>query len=472
MIKAIAFDLDGVLLDSKQLHFEAFNMAVAKMLGKDFCISREDHLRFYDGLPTFKKIDVLQELKGLKFNNSVRGKLWKNKQRFTEKGISSIRKSPKLILLFKKLKKENYLAYVATNSVRKTAITALSRLGIKRYIAQVFSSEDVYIPKPHPEIYLRCILAAKCKPKELLVIEDSPTGVAAAAESGAEYFLVQSAQELSSQLIFDILEKKNGVSKKAQMIAYHNMNVLIPMAGEGSRFREAGFSFPKPLIEIPNFHGNPMIKVVYDSLGIRSKAVFIVQEAHRQKYNLDHLLKLIASEAKIIAVSKTTEGAACTCLLAKSEINSDEELIIANSDQFVEWKPEEFIYFLRNKTADFGILTFPNTHPKWSYAKTDEQGRVIEVAEKKPISQNATVGIYYWRKGSDFVRSAEAMIKKNIRVGQGFNGKGEFYVAPSFNELILEGKMGFIFPIAASKVHGLGTPEDLKYFNEKFHASD
>jgi HAD superfamily hydrolase (TIGR01509 family) len=472
MIKAIAFDLDGVLIDSKQLHFQAFNMAVAKALGKQFCISREDHLRFYDGLPTLKKIDVLQDLGGLRIDKAVRGKIWKSKQRFTENGISSIRRSPKLISLFKKLKKENYLILVATNSVRKTAVTALSRLGIKSYIARIFSSEDVHIPKPHPEIYIRCILAAKCKPKEMLVIEDSPTGVMAAAESGAEYFLVQSADELSTQKIFDVLEKKKGAAQKTTMIDYHNMNVLIPMAGEGSRFREAGFSFPKPLIEIPNFHGDPMIKVVFDSLGIRSKAIFIVQEAHRGKYNLDHLLKLIASGSKIITVNKITEGAACTCLLAKNEINSDEELIIANSDQFVEWQPEEFIYFMRNKKADFGILTFPNTHPKWSYAKTDTSGKITEVAEKKPISQNATVGIYYWRKGSDFVRSAEAMIHKNIRVGQAFNGKGEFYVAPSFNELILEGKKGFIFPIAASKVHGLGTPEDLKYFTEKYRAPD
>ena len=472
MIKAIAFDLDGVLIDSKQLHFQAFNMAVAKNLGKQFCISREDHLRFYDGLPTLKKIDLLQNLEGLKIDKAVRGKIWKSKQRFTEEGILSIRKSPKLISLFKKLEKENYMTLVATNSVRKTAVTALSRLGLKSYITRVFSSEDVHIPKPHPEIYIRCILAARCKPKEMLVIEDSPTGVMAAAESGAKYFLVQSADELSTEKFFDVLEKKKRATQKTPMIDYHNMNVLIPMAGEGSRFREAGFSFPKPLIEIPNFHGDPMIKVVFDSLGIRSKAIFIVQEAHRGKYNLDHLLKLIASGSKIIAVKNTTEGAACTCLLAKNEISSDEELIIANSDQFVEWQPEEFIYFMRNKKADFGILTFPNTHPKWSYARTDLSGRITEVAEKKPISQNATVGIYYWRKGSDFVRSAEAMIHKNIRVGQAFNGKGEFYVAPSFNELILEGKKGFIFPIAASKVHGLGTPEDLKYFTEKYRAAD
>ena len=121
MIKAIAFDLDGVLIDSKQLHFQAFNMAVAKNLGKQFCISREDHLRFYDGLPTLKKIDLLQNLEGLKIDKAVRGKIWKSKQRFTEEGILSIRKSPKLISLFKKLEKENYMTLVATNSVRKTA---------------------------------------------------------------------------------------------------------------------------------------------------------------------------------------------------------------------------------------------------------------------------------------------------------------------------------------------------------------
>lgn len=472
MIKAIAFDLDGVLLDSKELHFEAFNLAVSNVLGKSFQIQREQHLQHYDGLPTMKKLDVLQKIYGKKISEKQRKKIWKNKQLFTEKAIGKIKASKKLKLLFQDLKKKKYMLFVATNSIRKTADTALKRMGIHKFIDQIFSNEDVTHPKPHPEIYLRCILSAGCKPKELLVLEDSPTGVIAAIESGAEYEVIHSPADLLGEKVLNILQRRRERIGPPSMIKYPAIHVLIPMAGEGSRFREAGFSFPKPLIEIPNFNGNPMIKVVFDSLGIQGRSIFIVQKNHRTKYNLDSLLNLIAPKNKIIQVESVTEGAACTCLLAKSEINNQEELIIANSDQFVEWRPEEFIYFMRNKNADFGILTFPNTHPKWSYAKTDSQGRVIEVAEKKPISENATVGIYYWKKGSDFVRSAESMIKKNIRVGQAFNGKGEFYVAPSFNEMISEGKKGYIFPIPASKVHGLGTPEDLKYFTENYRASD
>ena len=471
MIKAIAFDLDGVLLDSKELHFEAFNLAVRNVLGKSFQIHREQHLQYYDGLPTMKKLEVLQNLSGEKISKTQQKKIWKTKQQLTEKAVGKIKGSNELQALFQDLKKKKYELLVATNSIRKTAQTALKRLGVYKYVDKTFSNEDVRHPKPHPEIYLRCILSAGCKPKELLVLEDSPTGVMAAIESGAEYEVIHSPADLLGKKIANILKRKNKKRHSKSMIKYPQMHVLIPMAGEGSRFREAGFSFPKPLIEIPNFNGNPMIKVVFDSLGIHGKTIFIAQKTQRMKYNLDSLLNLIAPGAKIIQVDAVTEGAACTCLLAKAEINTDEELIIANSDQFVEWRPEEFIYFMRNKQADFGILTFPNTHPKWSYAKTDSQGRVTEVAEKKPISQDATVGIYYWKKGSDFVKSAEQMIKKNIRVGQNFNGRGEFYVAPSFNEMIAEGKRGYIFPIPASKVHGLGTPEDLKYFTENYRAT-
>jgi NDP-sugar pyrophosphorylase family protein len=240
------------------------------------------------------------------------------------------------------------------------------------------------------------------------------------------------------------------------------------MAGEGKRFQEAGYSFPKPLIEVPNMNGNPMIKVVVDSLGIHGKTIFVVQAAHRNKFNLDSFLGILAPECEIVEVEGITDGAACTCLLAKAHIDNGDELVVANSDQFLDWKPEEFIYFMRNKKADFGILTFPNTHPKWSYAKTDADGKILEVAEKKVISNHATVGVYYWKKGVDFVRSAERMIRKNLRVGQSFNGKGEFYVCPSFNEMIREGKSGYIFEINKSQMYGLGTPEDLRYFVDHY----
>jgi len=151
-----------------------------------------------------------------------------------------------------------------------------------------------------------------------------------------------------------------------------------------------------------------------------------------------------------------TEGAACTTLLAKELINNNEPLVMANSDQFVEWDSNEFMYSMTADNIDAGILTFNSTHPKWSFAKLNEDGFVSEVAEKKPISDIATVGVYYWNKGSDYVKYAEQMISKDVRVNN------EFYVCPVFNEAIQDDKKVKVFPI--EKMWGLGTPEDLDIF--------
>jgi dTDP-glucose pyrophosphorylase len=171
------------------------------------------------------------------------------------------------------------------------------------------------------------------------------------------------------------------------------------------------------------------------------------------------MLNLITPGCKIVEVGGVTEGAACTTLLAKEFINNNEPLVIANSDQFVEWNSLDFFYKMNEQNLDAGIVSFHATHPKWSYAKTDENGFVTEVAEKNPISNIATVGIYYWKHGSDYVRFAEQMIEKNIRVNK------EFYVCPVFNEAIKAGLKIKTFDIP--KMWGLGTPEDLNYFLEK-----
>ena len=233
------------------------------------------------------------------------------------------------------------------------------------------------------------------------------------------------------------------------------MNVLIPMAGAGSRFEKAGYTFPKPLIDV---QGKPMIQIVADNINIDARHIFIVQKSHYEKYNLENTLKAIVKNCEIIQVDGVTEGAACTTLLAKELINNDEPLLMANSDQFIEWDSNKFMYSMIGDTIDAGILTFESTHPKWSYAKLDDSGFVSEVAEKNPISNLATVGIYYWNKGSDYVKYAEQMIKKDIRVNN------EFYVCPVFNEAIADNKKIKIFNI--DKMWGLGTPEDLNYFLE------
>ena len=229
------------------------------------------------------------------------------------------------------------------------------------------------------------------------------------------------------------------------------------MAGAGSRFEKAGYAFPKPLIEV---NGKPMIQVVVDNLNIKANYIFIVQKAHKEKYNLDSVLNLIAPNCKIVEVEGLTEGAACTTLLAKEYINNDKPLIMANSDQFVEWSSSKFMYKMQEQDLDGGILSFTSTHPKWSYAKVDENNYVTEVAEKKPISNCATVGVYYWKKGSDYVKYAEQMIAKDIRTNN------EFYVCPVFNEAIQDYKKVSTFNI--DKMWGLGTPEDLRHYIDHY----
>ena len=135
---------------------------------------------------------------------------------------------------------------------------------------------------------------------------------------------------------------------------------------------------------------------------------------------------------------------------------------MANSDQFIEWDSSKTLYAFSNSDSEGGILTFPASHPKWSYAKLDYEGYVTEVAEKKPISNNATVGIYWWRRGSDYVKYAERMIKKDIRTNN------EFYVCPVFNEAIEDGKKISIKEIDKDGMWGIGTPEDLNYFLKNY----
>lgn len=235
------------------------------------------------------------------------------------------------------------------------------------------------------------------------------------------------------------------------------MNVLIPLAGRGTRFVEAGYERPKPLIDVL---GKPMIGKVIENIGLpRARHIFIVLKKHMRKYNLyDYLTMNSPKGSEIVVLDKITDGAACTTLLAQKYFNNNEPLLIANSDQIVEWDSEYFFYKMRG--LDGGILTFPASDPKWSYARTDDEGRVIEVAEKRVISNQATVGIYYWNKGSDYKKYAWEMIYKEIRTNN------EFYVCPVFNEAIAAGKTFGTCNI--EKMWGLGTPEDLKkYVNER-----
>jgi dTDP-glucose pyrophosphorylase len=237
------------------------------------------------------------------------------------------------------------------------------------------------------------------------------------------------------------------------------MKILIPMAGEGSRFVKEGYTFPKPLIDV---NGKPMIQLVVENLDFNAEYIFLVRKEHLKKYDglFDTLDRITNEKTKIVEVDELTEGAACTTLLAKDYINNEDDLLIANSDQFIEFSIENFKILKEITNVDSIVFTFNAVHPKWSFVRKNSRGFITEVAEKKPISNIATCGIYWYRKGSDFVKYAEQMVEKNIRVNN------EFYIAPVYNELIGDGKK--LVPFFVHSMWGLGTPEDLKYFLENY----
>jgi dTDP-glucose pyrophosphorylase len=305
-------------------------------------------------------------------------------------------------------------------------------------------------------MYWKAMSKMSVLPEETLIVEDSPYGLLAAARSKSHILRVAHPKDVTYINIENKLKEiEMGTEINTPKWKDSKLNVLIPMAGAGSRFEQAGYTFPKPLIEVNN---KPMIQVVVDNLNIDANYIFVVQKAHREKYNLDTLLNLIAPGCKIIETEGLTQGAACTALLAKEYIDNDAPLFFANSDQFVEWDSNEFMYKMNETNVDGGIVTFKATHPKWSFAKIGDTGFVTEVAEKNPISDNATVGYYYWKSGSDFVKYAEQMIDKDIRVNN------EFYVCPVFNQAIEDQKKILAFDVKG--MWGLGTPEDLKFYLE------
>lgn len=236
------------------------------------------------------------------------------------------------------------------------------------------------------------------------------------------------------------------------------INIVIPMAGQGSRFAKAGYEKPKPFIDVD---GKPMIVRVLENLAYpNARYILIARREHMEKEK--ELVSKIEKEfnAIFIPIDKLTEGTACTVLYARKYINNEESLLIANSDQIVDVNIADFVDDCKNRNLDGSILTFIDEHkdPKWSFAKLDENNLVTEVKEKVVISEFATVGIYLYSRGKDFIDASIDMIIENDRVNN------EFYTCPTYNYAINEGLKIGIYNIEFEQMHGIGTPEDLNLY--------
>jgi NDP-sugar pyrophosphorylase family protein len=237
------------------------------------------------------------------------------------------------------------------------------------------------------------------------------------------------------------------------------LNIVMPIAGRGSRFLKEGYATPKPMISI---HNKPMIQIVINNIrpAIKHQFIFICLKEHIIKNRINELLEKCAPNCIIEQIDDVSEGAACTVLLSKKYINNDHPLMIANCDQWVDLDINDYITTLDKTGSDGLIMTMWADDPKWSFVRFNTNGNVCEVVEKQVVSNEATVGIYNYRLGSDFVSAAEAMIAKNLRVNN------EFYVAPAYNEMIGKGKKVVIYNVGKEfdGMYGLGIPSDLKKF--------
>lgn len=244
------------------------------------------------------------------------------------------------------------------------------------------------------------------------------------------------------------------------------LNIVIPMAGHGSRFQEAGYTDPKPLISV---HGVPMIRSVIDNLrpSCEHQFFFLCQAAHIRDYPLESILKEAAPGCEIRTLDRVTAGAACTVLLASDGIDNQSPLMIANCDQYIDASIDEYLSQGMQDGVDAFLMTMKDDSPKWSYVQRDEQGQIVGVIEKEVVSDEATVGIYNFARGADFVTAAKDMIRENDR------SKNEFYVAPVYSRLIRKGQHVKTASIgdAGDVMYGLGIPEDLDKFVQQGFAA-
>lgn len=231
------------------------------------------------------------------------------------------------------------------------------------------------------------------------------------------------------------------------------LNIVIPMAGLGSRFAKVGYKDPKPLIPV---HNKRMIQVVIENLTPKCdhQFTFIVRDTHVVDYQLDTYLKKWSPNCNIIPLDHTTQGAACTVLMAEQYIDNEVPLMIANCDQYVDCSIDEYLKSMGNHNGL--VMTFKDNDPKWSFIDYDDNGNIVGVVEKQVVSDDATVGIYNFAHGADFVKYAKTMIEKDIRVNN------EFYVAPVYTEMLSDNKT--ITTHTIKGMHGLGTPDDLELF--------
>lgn len=239
------------------------------------------------------------------------------------------------------------------------------------------------------------------------------------------------------------------------------LKIIIPLAGSSEMFKQSGFSYPKPLIEIK---GKTMIQWVIENAfsQLPSEFIFIIKEEDAFKYHLDNTLRLLAAHCQIVKIKRDTKGALCSVLMALDKIQENDNIVIVNGDQIIDENFNKILDFWSYEKADAGVLTFNSVHPRWSYARI-ENGQVVQTAEKNPISQYAIAGYYYFAKADEFKKAAFQTILNDVQTD------GSYFISPVMNEYVLQNKKVSHYHIKNDQYHSFYSPQLIKEFENKRH---
>ena len=468
--KALIFDLDGVLVDLCDLHRETFIHAFNALAGAAL-VNDDVHERYLEGLDTRSKLVVCRGLFPERpFDAEA---IFAEKQARTAERLALHHFPPRAAAALAWAKQQGFRLACVTNSLRMTMDTVLEKLGVARGVFDVaLSNEDVPAPKPSPAGYIAAMERLGVAPSESIIFEDSAHGLAAARASGASVVKVLNSLDITARF----LESASQTGKRP--VAAARLRLVIPMAGLGSRFTKDGFFVQKPFLPVIGDElgggggggggsssgvAEQMWEMVVENLMPKDPLLRANTEVHLVVREEQLPLFRRLPHVHLHTVPFLTEGAACTVLTLKEIINDDVPLCIGNSDQFLDWDVDEFYRAAFHESYSGAISVFYNPRPddlKWSYAALADDGRVARVAEKVYIGPHATTGIYAWRRGSDFVRHAEAMIARNERVNN------EFYVCPVYNGAIAEGADFRVHN--CSRFWGIGVPDDYIHFLDHY----
>ena len=430
------FDLDGVLADTHDIQCNSTFDALRNY--KNVILEAKDDIDLiYSTIPTKDKLVILCN-KGLIKENDI-DSIYELKKQLCNSHLSILSEDKEKQQLFRHLKDNDCKIAVITNGNKASSKIILNNIGVSQYVDLLITNEDVNNRKPHPEPYIRAISHFGKSLEDYIIFEDSEVGLLAARATGVSVEEVVNVKDVNIRNISKFLYPKPP-----------EVNILIPMAGLGSRFSERGFKKTKPLIDVD---GVPMIDKVISSLDISGNYIFVVRNNQDTQTIKGYIYKNYAN-AKVIDVNYLTEGPASSCYLAKSLINNNAELIITNCDQYLEWNSNKFLSDARDNNYDCSVLTYKSSDQKNSFLETDDKGKVIKIIEKEVISDNALVGVHYFKEGKLFIESYEDIFKKNVKV------KDEYYMSTVCNNMINKYNVGYMSLGDGEKYWSLGTPSD------------